>query len=245
MKKNLFLLSLCALLLSACHIGEIRINGGAQIEPSANIVKQEFQMGDFDKIDIDVIANVKIIQSDDQPRVVLSAPDNYVELFEFDVANRKLDVEFSRSGVNIDAEHVDITIYTRTLHKLENDGLANIEISSWKGDRLEVENSGVGSMYLSGLAMGEVVADCSGVGNIELNGKAKKAVLDCSGVGSVDAKGLKANEVKGDCSGVGSIHCYAIDYIDAEVSGVGSLEYGGKPKQKDLRRTGVGNINEL
>lgn len=203
-------------------------------------------MSDFDKIDIDVIANVKYIQSaDSRPRVVLSAPDNYIELFEFDVNGNKLSIEFNRTSVNIDAEHVDITIYSSTLHGLENDGLANIEISRLKTDRLGVENSGVGSMYLSGLTVGELEAECSGVGNIELSGTAKKASLDCSGVGSIKAQALKAKEVKGDVSGVGSIHCYATEYLDAEVSGVGSLQYGGEPKRKELRRTGVGNINPL
>ena len=245
MKKNLFFLGLCALLLSSCHIGDIKINGGSQIEPSANIVKKEYPMSDFDKIDVDVIANVKYIQTNDRPRVVLSAPDNYIELFEFDVESHKLSLEFCRSNVNIDAENVDITIYSSTLRGLENDGLANIEISRLKTDRLDVENSGVGSMFLSGLTVGELEAECSGVGNIELSGTAKKATLDCSGVGSIKAQGLKANEVKGDVSGVGSIHCYAVDYIDAEVSGVGSLQYGGNPERKELRRTGVGNISPM
>lgn len=241
MKKNLFLLCICALLLSSC----IRINGGSQIEPSANIVKKEYPMSDFDKMDIDVIANVKYIQSDGRPRVVLSAPDNYIELFEFDVNNHKLSMEFSHSNINIDAENVDITVYSSTLRGLENDGLANIEISRLKTDRLDVENSGVGSMYLSGLTVRELEAECSGVGNIELSGMAKVATLDCSGVGSIKAQNLKADTVKGDVSGVGSIHCYAIEYIDAEVSGVGSLQYGGDPQRKELRRTGVGNIGPM
>lgn len=246
MKKSFLFICLCSLLLSACHIGDIKINGGAMIEPSENIVKKEYPLKNFDKIDIDVMANVKFIQSTDgKSRVVLSAPENYVELFSFEVDGSELEATHTRSGINLDTEHVDVTIYSPTLKSLENDGLAVIEMTHLKTDRLEVDNTGVGSMYLTGLDVKELMVDCSGVGSIELGGKADKAELECSGVGSIEAQQLKAKSVRGEVSGVGGIKCYAIERIDAEVSGVGSLEYGGSPKDKRFERTGVGSINAL
>lgn len=246
MKQHLFLACLCALMLSACRLDSVTINGGQRIEPSSHIVKREYPMKAFHEIDINVIANVKIIQTDDSSsRVVLKAPDNYLELFHFNVIDHELDVRFVRNNVNIEARHVDITIYTPTLQKLENEGVANVETDRLKVNRLSVDNSGVGSMFLSGLDLSQIEVDCSGVGSVELNGTATEAQLECSGVGSIKAAGLKARRVNGEVSGVGGIQCHATEELKAEVSGVGSLRYAGKPERKEIKRSGVGKIEEL
>ena len=235
-----------ALLLSGCKFDNVSINEGRRIDPSQNIVKKEFKMDAFDKVVTDVVANVKFIQSSgDDYRVVLSAPDNYIELFTFKVNRHELEVSHGRQGINIDAEHVDVTIYSPTLRKLENSGLSNVEIDRLTTNEFDVENSGVGSLYLSGLAVTKLDAECSGVGSMELSGTAEEVELDCSGVGSIKAERLKAKNVKADVSGVGGIKCYASERINAEVSGVGSLKYGGNPKDKQLQRSGVGSISEL
>lgn len=244
MKKSVFFALLCTVLLSSC---KIEINNGTRIEPSGNIVKNEYQMDAFDQVEVDLIANVKFVQSKDSDyRVVMSCPDNYVELIGFGVENDgELEVHFLRDNINIDAQNVDITIYAPALRKLENSGLASVEVDRLKGDRLEVENSGVGGIYLSGLQLVDIVAECSGVGGMELSGEVDRAKLECSGVGSIKAADLKAKSVKGEVSGVGGISCYASESIEAEVSGVGSLKYGGKPHHNHLQRSGVGEITEL
>ena len=244
MKKSVFFALLCTVLMSSC---KIELNSPAIIEPSQNIVKNEYKMPSFDQMDIDVVANVKFIQSSDNDyRVVLSCPDNYVELFNFEVEHgNELEIGFVRDNINIEARNVDVTIYAPTLRKLENGGVASVEIDRLKGDRLRVENSGVGNVYVNGLQFADVEAECSGVGSMELGGQAERIDLECSGVGSIKAGELKAKAVKAEVSGVGGINCYASERIEAEVSGVGSLKYGGKPSEKVLNRSGVGEIAEL
>ena len=244
MKKSVFLALLCMVLTTSCSVN---LNVGRKVEPSKNIVKNEYKLSSFDELDVDVVANVKFIQGKaGDYRVVLSCPDNYVELFKFSVEkDGELDIHFVNDDVNIDAKNVDITVYAPELRKLENNGVASVEIDRLKGDRLEVENSGVGGIYISGLQLNDVEAECSGVGGIELSGQVGHASLECSGVGSIDAAALKAKSVKGEVSGVGGINCYASERIEAEVSGVGSLKYDGKPADKRIVRSGVGEIVEL
>ena len=244
MKKSVFFALLCTVLMSSC---KIELNSPAIIEPSKNIVKNEYKLPAFDQMDVNVVANVKFIQgSADDYRVVLSCPDNYVELFSFEVEHgNELEISFVRDNINIMAKNVDVTVYAPNLRKLENASVASIEVDRLEGERLKVENSGVGSVYLSGLQLADLEAECSGVGSMELGGQAERADLECSGVGSIRAGELKAKSVKADVSGVGGISCYASESIDARVSGVGSLKYGGHPNQKNFSRSGVGNIVEL
>ena len=242
MKKMMFLSLLCSLmLLTSCKLQFDNV-----IEPSNNIVSREYTLKrPFDKVDIDVIANVKFLQiPDSNYRVVLSCPDNYVELFKFNSENSELEVEFVRNNVNIDAENVDITIYAPSLRKLENDGVASVEIDRLAGDELKVENSGVGKIYVQGLKLRKLDAECSGVGGMELAGEAEEVGLECSGVGGIDAMQLKGKYVQAEVSGVGSVKCFASESIKGTVSGVGSLTFGGHPHQQSVSRTGVGGINE-
>ena len=246
MKKVVFFSVLCSLLLASCV--KINLGNGSKIEPIGKIVKHEYRLASFNQVDVDVVANVKLIQSKSgDSRVVLSCPENYVELFKFDVNQGKsqLDISFTRDNANIEAQNVDITVYTPALRKLESSGVASVEIDKLNATELSVDNSGVGSMYLYGLSVGKLVVDCSGVGNIELKGVADKVELDCSGGGSIKAEDLKAKEVKAEVSGVGGIRCYASERIDGEVSGVGSLKFGGNPQKKQLERNGIGDISEL
>ena len=247
MKKSVILALVCMVVLASCNVEKVvNIGSGLKIKPSSTLVKKEYKQKEFDELEVDVVANVKYIQSKNGDfRVVLSCPDNYVELFKFEVSNRELSVEFARENVNIDAKNVDVTVYSPTLRRLDNRGVASVEADKLVADELSVENSGVGTLYLSGLAIGHLEADCSGVGSIELKGVADRAELDCSGVGSIKGDGLKAKSVKADVSGVGGIRCYASERIDGRVSGVGSLKYGGNPQEKQLKRDGVGGISEI
>ena len=244
MKKIVVLALLSIVFLASCKID---MNGWNKIEPSKNIVKNEYKMDSFDQMEVDLVANVKFIQGKEGDyRVVLSCPDNYVDLIGFDVNSAgELEVHFAKDNVNIDAEHVDITVYAPGLKRLENCGVASVEIDKLNAYEFEVENSGVGSIYLSGLEVKSLEAECSGVGGIQLAGVAQSVDLECSGVGSIKGDNLKAKTVKAEVSGVGGISCYASDRIEGEVSGVGSLKYGGQPGEKVLKRDGIGEIVEL
>ncbi len=241
-------LCLTALLTTSClnstiHLGNGR---GKKIEPSKNIVEKVYEQPNFDKLEAKLVANVKIIQSaTDGHRVVMRCPDNYVELFEFRVEEGELKLDFADKDVNIEAADVKILVYTPSLRKIENNGVAMIKTDSLRADNLEVDNDGVGSIKLNGLVMGHIDCELSGVGNIELQGTADEVTLENSGVGSIEADGLKATAVRAEVSGVGSVRCWASERLKGEVSGVGSLKYGGNPAEKKLHRTGVGKISTL
>lgn len=228
------------LFLSSCVSFNIE-----KVKPSEKIVKEEYQMKPFNEVELNVMGNVKIVQSEtDDYRVVLSAPENYIEFYKFSVDGHELNGDILHSG-NLDVEDVNITIYTPMLHSLENEGLSTIIIDSLQTKSLAIENSGVGTMKLYGLNVDKFAVECSGVGGITMRGTAKWLKLECSGVGSIDAENLKARRVQGDVSGVGGIKCYATDTLKAIVSGVGSFKYAGSPRVKKLNDSGVGSISEL
>jgi hypothetical protein len=196
------------------------------VDPSDNIVTKEYKLKPFERIQMKGVGNVELIQSEEKSGLVeLTAPDNYVEFYEFESNGTKLTINFDKKLVNIQTKDVKIRVYTCDLIKLENSGAANINMDRLDTDIIEITNSGVG--------------------HIKIGGVADNVQLINSGVGSIDASKLKALNVKASVSGVGSIDCYASESIKGSVSGVGSLNYNGHPKHKDTKRSGVGSINEL
>ncbi len=242
--KTYLLLSLLAVLLSinGCNvkIGE----GGDIVEPSENIVKAKYPQAAFDKVDNHVVGTIQLVQSD-QSRVTLSAPENYIEYFEFENKNGKLNINYTKKSVNMSANDVVIIIYTPNLREVKNSGAADIHLDSLTTEEFKAINSGVGSFELNHINAKKIDVSCSGVGSINIDGQTDEADYSCSGVGSIHAKEMKARDVKAKVSGVGGIDCYASDYISGSVTGVGGLNYAGHPEKKDLHHSMTGGINEI
>lgn len=223
--KKVALLMMSVLALTSCKL-DLKGWESNLIEESDNVITKEYKLTPFEEVKMRGVGHVELIQSDTKNGVVeLTAPDNYIEFYQFESDGKKLDISFTKKAINIHTRNVKIRVYTTDLIKLENSGAASINMDSLDTDKINIKNSGVGSITIKG------VAD-----DVELTN---------SGVGSIDTGGLKALNVTANVSGVGSIECYASESIEGRVSGVGSLNYSGHPKHKNTKRTGVGSINEM
>ena len=243
--KTYLLLSLVAVMLS---VSGCRVNIGdgvtEVIEPSEIIVKAKYPQEAFDKVDNHVVGTIQLVQSD-KSRVTLSAPENYIDFFEFDNKGGKLDIKFAKKGINIDTKDVVIIVYTPNLREVTNSGAADLHLDSLTTDELQVINSGVGSFELNNINVKKIDVSCSGVGSINIDGQTDEAEYSCSGVGGIHAKDMKAREVKAKVSGVGGIDCYASEAISGDVTGVGGLNFAGHPERKDLHHNMTGGIKEI
>ena len=225
MKKVLFLM-VCVLALTSCNIGIGSWGNAEHIEPSDEIVSESYKLAPFEVVYMNCLGIVELIQSEEKDGTVeVTAPENYAELLKFESKGGKLDIDFTKKSINIDAHKIKIKVYTNDLVKIQNSGAAGITMENLDTDRLKVVNSGVGEIRVAGIT--------------------DDAELICSGVGSIVANDLKALNVKATVSGVGSISCYASNKLEGKVSGVGSLKYAGHPKHLEKHRTGVGSISEM
>lgn len=243
MKKAVLWIVCGMMVLTACRF---RMNGLDTIKPSDNIVKKEYKLDKFTEVSIHVLAQVKIVHDEAKDGlVVLSAPDNYIDLFSFESKDETLDIKFAKDNINIEGNNIKITVYTADLLKINNSGAATVSLDKLDTDTLEVINSGVGSFSLKKILADKVYVKCSGVGDITIDGETLDAELSCSGVGNIDAQHLKSRNVNASVTGVGGISCYASEYINGKVSGVGGLRYAGHPKKKTLNKHLTGGISEI
>ena len=243
MKTKVMLLM--AALMFAVTSCSVRVGGGfTTLDPSENITKAKYPQDPFDKVHNHVGGKIQLVQSD-QSRVTLSAPENYIELIEFENEDGELNINFANRNVNIEVKDITILIYTPNLREIKNSGAADIRMDSLTTDEFEVRNTGVGSFLLDNIKAQKIDVSCSGVGSINIDGQTDEAEYTCSGVGSINAEEMKAREVNAKVSGVGGINCHASEYIKGNVSGVGGLRYAGHPAKKDLHHSLTGGITEL
>ena len=102
-------------------------------------------------------------------------------------------------------------------------GSANVEAESIKTDSLAVT--------------------ISGAGNVRMDGKSDEQEINISGSGIYQAKDLQSKEVKIDVAGAGSAIVNVSEELDAEISGVGSVEYIGDPTIKQCVN-GAGQVSK-
>jgi hypothetical protein len=117
-----------------------------------------------------------------------------------------------------------------------------IEIDITTPGLASLEASGANNIDIVGLNEKEFSVSLSGAGNVDLTGNAEKLRAELSGAGNIDAKNLKAKEVFICVSGAASADVFAKEYLDASVSGVGSIDYYGNPEKTRTNVSGVGSI---
>jgi len=106
-----------------------------------------------------------------------------------------------------------------------------------------VDASGANNISVTGISGDEFKADLSGAGHVNLEGEVNEFRAELSGAGNIEARNLKAKNVLVSVSGAASASVYAKEYLDASVSGVGSIDYYGDPLKTKTNVSGVGSIS--
>ncbi|MEE2692408.1 MAG: head GIN domain-containing protein [Pseudomonadota bacterium] len=179
----------------------------------AQDIQKTFEFKDFNRIAVAGVYHLDVDVGGDYS-VTLSGPAN--EMSRVDAALKgatlKLDLRDRRFGERRDRnDGVQARITLPSLVGLHMSGVVDGEIRGVNSDNFDVAISGVGEM--------------------RLHGECNRLNAEVSGVGGLDSEGLKCRNVKVVVSGVGEAIVYAIDAVDAEVSGMGDITVHGSPKQ--------------
>lgn len=189
------------------------------VRGSGKLKSESRNVGEFSKIEAAgaFTVNVKVGASSS---VKIKAEDNLLPLIKTYVRGKSLVIDTKK---NI-SPRKEIVIYVTTN---ELDG---------------IECSGANDITAEGIMCKDFHVDLSGAGSIDLYGECEKVHAEISGAGNIDAKHLKSDHVFISVSGAASASVYARKYLDASVSGVGSIDYYGDPKETNTSVSGVGSI---
>ena len=198
-------------------------------------------VGDFTGIKAGDAFNISISQSDANS-VKVDAAENVQAQIKTEVKDGILSI--SADG-NIKTDNpIIINIGIKSMNSLDISGSSDVKSENQMiCDKLNLISNGAGDVHLD-LKANEIKTDISGAGDITLKGSTQFLDATVSGAGSLKASNLEATKIKAKVSGAGDAKVNAIQGLDADVSGAGSIIYKGNPVDRNVNISGAGSVRE-
>ena len=206
-----------------------------------NVNKIERDLAPFEEVTLNGNFNVTLVQGNAEHIIITGREKSLAEI-EIIESNGKLRVEpFDDHRVR-HVKKVEITLYYKTMRKLELNGISGIACATpIRGDHLRLDCNGIRDLELN---LDVETLDCvfNGMGTAYLHGSAKAAEIEYSGIGNLEAFDLVTERMDVESAGIGRVEVHAVNELRVEASGIGSVRYLGNPTVKRLDGTGIGKI---
>ena len=235
-KSGMAVVSLAVLLSSGCI--PIILTG------SGNVVSQEEDIADFDKVDISNSFEVSISQGASF-RVILRIDDNLVKHLQVVKQGDmlKIGLKPNRDYTIRDAT-MEAEVTMPELAGLDMSGGSHATITGFKSARaLAVDMSG-GSHLQGDIEAGDATFDLSGSSEVILTGSAQNVMIKASGSSEVDLADFSVVDANVDLSGSSEATVNPSGRLDADASGASRVYYLGTPTLGKMDTSGSSSIEQ-
>jgi hypothetical protein len=222
------LLAMMAALLSGCAEGPVQTRTD--------------EVSNFDTIQIDTFGEF-IIEQGDEESLTIEAPRDYMRYITSEVDNGVLTLSTRRGFMGGPIRRVTYTVYVKDLRDISLTGAGAIKIFKLNSDNLRVDLTGAGSVEIDDLTADKLEVNLTSAGAIVIAGQVDSQDVNISGVGAYEAGDLRSNDTDIRLTGAGSAVVWVEEYLDVDVTGVGSVSYFGKNPDVRENVSGLGSIN--
>ena len=241
---------------------------GKTVKGNGNIVTREFQIGQFDEIELSLPATVNYSKGDHYGCIV-KVDENILEYL--DICTSESDLELKKAkryrSVNLHATKFVIEVVSPTMKGIEIAGSGDVNVlSGMVGEKMSVEIAGSGDVnFKEPIEFREFDAEIAGSGDVkvmkhsdlqkfdvEIAGSGDVVLIDANvlyadieiaGSGDVNLKGV-VRKAKVETAGSGDVVLgEVVERIDYGIVGSGDIYYGGNPTVKGSK-AGSGNIRQ-
>lgn len=232
-----FILVFLALFIQGCA-------GLRTVRGTGDMVSEEREISGFTAMDFAGIGTV-IIELGEEEALRIEGEDNLLQYIETEVRGDTLHIEM-REGVNIiPTQSMFFFLTAREIDRLSVSGLGNIDAPGLEADQFLVDISGGGDINLDDLEANELSVNISGLGDLRVaDGSVEKQTVSISGGGNYNGQDFSSDIAKIAISGLGSATVWALEELEVDISGGGSVRYKGNPSI-DENVSGVGRIERL
>ena len=172
------------------------------------------------------------------------------------------DLHIGTKGMLLNPRHrLQVELVLPMLEELTVRSSGDTKVSGFSGDRMELRLHGSGNVNFAGRYR-DLVAGAHGSGNLHLNagssehvelelvgsgeikssGSCKTLDAQLTGSGDLDARHLAADKVTVDLKGSGTTHVFAKQAADLTLRGSGDIRVLGNPDQRNVNRSGSGDV---
>jgi hypothetical protein len=178
----------------------------------------------FHSVDLRAAADVSV-QVGPAVSVVVTADAESLDNISTTVQNGMLVIDQHGSWLNLRNHKVRVAITVPELKAFAVNGAGNVTIDAVQSDAL--------ALVLQGAA------------NLTASGNTRLLNARINGAGNMDLTRLGAEQATVAVNGAGNLQLRATVSLEAEVNGVGAIEYAGNPPRVEPRISGVGRIAPL
>ena len=181
----------------------------------------------------------------DSSLILINGDENLIDKIKYQVRDGQL-ILSTHNNVRLKSDNnLIVRIQTPDLKKINSKMLGNIHIpGNFSADFLDLELEGAGRFQADKLDVGQLKVKSKGIGSAILMGKARRADLFLEGAGEIDGFELRADSVITHVEGIGSVRCDPIEYLNANLKGIGSISYRSEPQEKVSEFAGLGKIGK-
>lgn len=173
------------------------------------------------------------------------------------------DLHIGTKGMLLNPRHrLQVELVLPSLEELVVRSSGDSKVSGFNGEKLELQLHGSGNVSFTGRYR-ELSASAHGSGNLNLNagssesvelelvgsgqisasGSCKDLSADLTGSGDLDARHLASDKVTVNLKGSGNTHVFAKQSADLTLRGSGDIRVLGNPDQRNVSRTGSGDVS--
>ncbi len=227
---------LLAVLFGACGVNvNLNIERG-----SGHVITESRNVSNFDSLLLSGIGDVTLEQGDSES-LEIEAEDNVVPHIQTKVVNGTLEIRYDRKTI-IPTKSVKFRLVMRDIHKLDTQGVSNIQSEKINTDQLDVSIGGTGNVNIRDLTADQLTVNVSGAGNFSASGEVTDLKITLSGAGNFNGEDLKSANTTIAIAGLGRVTTWSTDTLDVTISGTGGVDYYGDP-QVSQQISGIGSIN--
>ena len=173
------------------------------------------------------------------------------------------DLHIGTKGMLLNPKHrLQVELVLPILEELTVRSSGDTKVSGFSGDKLELRLHGSGNVNFSGRYR-NLLAGAHGSGNLHLNagssehvelelvgsgeikssGSCKTLDAQLTGSGDLDARHLAADKVTVDLKGSGTTYVFAKQSAELTLRGSGDIRVLGNPDQRNVNRSGSGDVS--
>lgn len=237
MRKSIAAAVFAASAVTAC--------GQARSEEAGPTVSRNFQVGNFQQIEVAGPYNVTV-RTGANPSVSARGAQNLLDKTVVEVKGDKLLIHpKQRGGFHWSwTSHgkADFAVTVPQLNEATIAGSGDIRVDHVRGDRFDGTVAGSGGLDVGTVEVGSLKLSIAGSGSAKAaTGKAQTASYDIGGSGDIDAGAVATRQAKVSIAGSGSVRANSSGAADVSIMGSGDVDVSGGAKCS-VSKAGSGNV---
>ncbi|MCL1934606.1 MAG: DUF2807 domain-containing protein [Candidatus Azobacteroides sp.] len=221
-------------------------SGGTPVYGNHQLVNQRINIDDYEKIILNVPAEVFYQQfSDSAPYLQIHTDENIFDALNVRVENNQLIID-AKKGYSLKPSLFTIYTCSHNLNQVAVTGPGNICLKGEvNAEDFKLEIAGTGNLRTDSLLCDKITASITGTGSAELTGASNYASFTVTGTGDIRAFNYFVQELKCEIVGTGNIEAWVAGKLNANIVGTGDLSYRGNPPSVNKNIVGTGKMKSV